>query len=279
MNMFTVIEILAALALLALLYVQWLKRRWLRFAELLHMPYRRGDYEAALQEAGIIKNVLNEYSYFRGRALLELGRLEEAEECLKTCSSYDLDRQAFFKETYGRVLMEQQRYDEAIAAFQEGITAWRQPGCCHRGIAEVLLRQGRRTDEALAEARLAVELDEAREAAAPNAQDLHPPQVRDWELGRSLSLLAWAVALYSKDAAEVEYLLAKAFTTCSYLTKPVSAQAHYHAGRAYAALGKIEKSASHFEQAANLDPNGNYGRLAASARGTTDRETNWTEPS
>jgi tetratricopeptide (TPR) repeat protein len=96
---------------------------------------------------------------------------------------------------------------------------------------------------------------------AAGTRDLHPGEARAWDLAQLLAIKAWAEALNSGDIAEVEYLLAKAFTFCRETVVPVRAQVYYHAGCAYSALGKIEESASHFQRAARLDPYGNYGRL------------------
>ena len=74
-----------------------------------------------------------------------------------------------------------------------------------------------------------------------------------------------AEAVNSGDTREVERLLASAFTFCPETAVPFRAKAHYHTGRAYSALGKTEDSASQFERAASLDPNGNYGRLGKAA--------------
>jgi hypothetical protein len=43
----------------------------------------------------------------------------------------------------------------------------------------------------------------------------------------------------------------------------VQAQQHYYAGRAYSALQLLEKAAEHFLEARTVDPQGQFGRLAA----------------
>ncbi len=84
----------------------------------------------------------------------------------------------------------------------------------------------------------------------------------DSRLGEDLAVLAWAVAANSGEAREVESLLAEAFQLCGTKSKPILAQFHYHAGRAYEALKLLEKSREHFRQAIEIDPQGNFGRLA-----------------
>jgi len=57
-------------------------------------------------------------------------------------------------------------------------------------------------------------------------------------------------------------LLADTILLCGDKTKPYLAQAHYHAGCAYHELKIPEKSAYHFRQAMEIDPQGVFGRLA-----------------
>jgi hypothetical protein len=57
----------------------------------------------------------------------------------------------------------------------------------------------------------------------------------------------------------VEGALAEAFQLCGNSNVSISAQIHYHAGRAYVSLTKIDKSKEHFRQAAQIDPNGRFG--------------------
>jgi len=84
----------------------------------------------------------------------------------------------------------------------------------------------------------------------------------DSRLGEDLAVLAWAVAVNSGDVGEVESLLTEAFPLCGTKTEPVLAELHYHAGRAYEALGISEKTREHFRQAIEADPKGIFGRLA-----------------
>ncbi len=55
--------------------------------------------------------------------------------------------------------------------------------------------------------------------------------------------------------------MARAFKLCPENAAPVRAKVHFHAGRAYAALGRREESTGHFERAASVDPKGIYGSL------------------
>jgi tetratricopeptide (TPR) repeat protein len=59
----------------------------------------------------------------------------------------------------------------------------------------------------------------------------------------------------------VESLLAEAFQLCGTKTKPVLAQIHYQAGKAYEYLKLREKAQENFRTAAEVDPNGIHARL------------------
>lgn len=223
--------------------------------------YQRGDYEGQLRALEPLKAVKPDaYLYLRGFALLELGRLQEAEACLRQSLAMEKDRslRAVAESELGHVLLEQRRYPEAIASFESSVADWPQRGGGHRGIAEALLRQGVQPDEALRQAQQATEIDQGNTSFSA--------EVRDLNVGSSLATLAWAEAVNAGGAAEVEGLLSKAFALCPESNVPTRARVLYCAGRAYSALGKSEESAQEFEAAASLDPKGNYGRLAKAAK-------------
>lgn len=235
--------------------------------------YRDGDYETGLQKAEALKDPLNpfkksaEYCFFRGTMLHHLGRLQEAEASLREGLPLEdeASRRALAYNTLATVLMDQSRYPEAIAFFENAASAWPGRGSSHAGIAEVWLRQGREFPEALQQARQAVEIDRAASGMKKEALDSR--------LGEDLAILAWAVAANSTltansgAATEVDSLLVESFKLCGTNTKPILAQIHYQAGKAYEALEMPEKAREHFRQAAEVDPKGIYGRLARAAAG------------
>jgi len=222
--------------------------------------YRAGDYQTALQQAEGLKRGFSktpEYCFFRGTMLHQLGKFSDAEACLREGLPLQPDArsQALASNVMGTVLMDLKRYPEAIACFEDSIRVWLDRGTGHREIAEVWLRQGRNLPEALARARRAVEIDRASPALSAETHDLR--------VGEDLALLAWAEAANSSDAQRVDSLLAEAFPLCANAAKMVQAQQHYYAGRAYSALQLLEKAAQHFLQARTVDPQGQFGRLAA----------------
>jgi tetratricopeptide (TPR) repeat protein len=223
--------------------------------------YRRADFEAVLRKSEALKDGSAKtaaYCFFRGKALYQLGRLVEAEASLQEARSLEQDdrRIALSSEALGYALLEQQRYAEAIAYFESCIRIWPDRGCGHRAVAEAMLRQGKAAD-AVVRARRAAAIDRHAQALTDEIHNLN--------LAEALATLAWAVAADSGDAPEVMRLVAEALPLCGGDNKPILGQLHYHAGRAYAALGIAERSAEHFERASAADPQGNYGRLARAA--------------
>lgn len=220
--------------------------------------YRACDYAAALRRAEGLKDGASttpEYCFMRGAMLHHLGQLSEAEASLRAGLPLETDphRKALVYDTLASVLMDQDRFTESIAWFESAGRAWPERGANLRGIAEVWLRRGRELPEALKRARQAVEID--RQATGMKTEVLKE------RLGEDVALLAWALAANSGDLSEVESLLAEAFPLCGTKAKPVLSQLHYYAGRAYAALGALEKSQGHFRQVVEIDPQGIYGRL------------------
>jgi len=180
----------------------------------------------------------------------------EAEASLRDGLPLEEDprQKALVYNTLASVLMEQRRFPEAIAFYENAGRAWPDRGSNHSGIAEIWLLQGRELTEALARARQAVAID--RNATGIKKEALHTG------LGEDLVVLAWAVAANSGDVREVESLLSEAFPLCGTKTTPVLGQIHYHAGKAYEALKMPEKSHEHFRQATELDPHDTWGHLS-----------------
>ena len=232
--------------------------------------YRRGDYDEQLRIVEALKDSRADrpvYLFFRGKALYEMGELAKAEEALR--DGLPLQPKAVFaaltEEALGETLLEQGKYGEAIVAFESSRRRSPARGGPDRLIAETILRQGGPAADALRRARGAVASDEAARK--------RPEESADMNLAESLAVLAWAVAVYSGDEAEVKVHLASAFELCPETTKPVRAGLHYHAGCAYAALGQAAAAAAEFERTAVVDPNGNFGRLGRCASTQARRQS------
>src|ERR1700677_4324045 len=188
------------------------------------VPYRKGDFKAALQALEGMRNDARAYASFRGGVLMHLGELNEAESLLQKGIQLSdqqefalkggsirggidvLEKQirltAISRAMLGELYLERGRYGEAIRCFEEGLRDWPGRGSSHRAIAEAWLRRGDDSAEALKWAQLAVEEDRA-------AKD-YTQEVRDTNLGEDLGTLAWAVAVASHDAAQVDRLVVEA---------------------------------------------------------------------
>jgi tetratricopeptide (TPR) repeat protein len=228
--------------------------------------YRRGDYEGQLRviEAFRVGNSEpGHYLFFRGSACYQLGRLQEAEQSLRRSLAMETNAQlrTVCRDEVGRVLMEQGRWEDAEDCFRECIAEWPRRGGGHRSVAELLLRSKREKEAALCAARLAEVLDR-RASLGVSKLGKEDYSVN---LSESLAVLAWALAASGAGAEAVAPVLKEAFELCPETTKPVRAELHYFAASAYADLANESESRRHFHRALEVDPIGNYGRLAGSA--------------
>jgi tetratricopeptide (TPR) repeat protein len=241
-------------------------------------PYRKGDFKAALQAAEGLRKDARAYCSFRGGILTQLGDLREAEDLLQKSIQLSEQRElalqaggirarkslatqlrltALSRSMLGELYLERGRYGEAIRCFEASLRDWPGRGSSHRAIAETWLRRGDDPAEALKWAQLAVEEDRV-------AKD-YTQEVRDTNLGEDLGTLAWAVAVASHDAAEVDRLVAEAESKVGTRLVTSSAQVQYFAGRAYDALGDTDRSTQHFKEASRIDSQGLWGRAARAA--------------
>jgi tetratricopeptide (TPR) repeat protein len=112
--------------------------------------YRAGNYELALQKTEGLTDGTSKtahYCFLRGGMLHQLGRLKDAESNLREgLPLQPEDRlKALNYNTLAKVLMDQERFPEAIAIFENAGRAWPGRGSNQRGIAEVLAASGTRT--------------------------------------------------------------------------------------------------------------------------------------
>jgi len=257
--------------LAATLYAIWRGRKQRSTLAAYMQAYRRGDYEIALQIAegfGERGAITRSYCFHHGSSLLQLGRLDEAETWLRQSVSLsrrdearqsgpaEIERQikltALGSSTLGQLYLEQSRYDEALACFEESLRDWPDRGATHRSIAELWLRRGN-VAEALKWARLAIVKEKSSKPLSKKTGDMN--------FAEELATLAWAVAEASKDREQVDKLLARAIPLAK-IGVSTKAQVHYHAGCAYAALGDTHKSTEYFARAASIDRLGRWGRAA-----------------
>lgn len=218
--------------------------------------YSSGQYEQALAICAAATQHGMNIGVFQGAVLMQLGRLNEAEQTISQALARETEPRstALAHCVLGDVLLFQHRYDQALSAFQTALNLWPERGATYRAIAEVGLRRGENPSVVLQWAQLAVEKEKASRGLAP--------QTKVENLGAELATLAWAVAVSSHNAAEVDRLVAEADSFCAGIPVSTVAQVNVHSGLAYAALGDEAKRAQHFETAARIDPNGIWGREA-----------------
>jgi hypothetical protein len=105
------------------------------------------------------------------------------------------------------VYLFQHQYDKALTTFNTALRLWPERGSTSRAIAEVGLRRGNDPSVALQWARRAVEKEKASQSVAP--------MTRVMNLSAELATLAWAVAVSSLNAPEVDELVAEADSYCT----------------------------------------------------------------
>ena len=210
--------------------------------------YIHGDYEKA--------RALTHDPLLQADLDRQLGRFAEAERSLRAFAQTQENPKlgALIQDTLGEVLVEQGRHPEALQSFQSAISLWPERGATHRNIAESYLRRGGDSAEALRWARLAVEKEKAGPGVSVDTKAIN--------LGLDLATLAWAVAVHTHDATEVDRL---ADEVSQPAITPVCTRARmgYQFGKAWTALGDPVRASVYFQHAAQLDPNGIWGKAAA----------------
>jgi hypothetical protein len=73
------------------------------------------------------------------------------------------------------------------------------------------------------------------------------------------------MAAAKQDRSEVSRIVAGAVEKIGDSSRSSAAQGHYQSGRAFAEMGDIQASAHHYEKAAQLGPNGEWGRAGRAA--------------
>ena len=231
-------------------------------------PYRRGDYETALQAAEGLRlgggEITGPYCFFRGAVLAHLGRFEEAEVWLHrdiALRQNDKDTRllGIACTTLGHLMLQTRRYDEAQECFEASLRHSPERGSGYRSMAELCLLRGDNPVEALRWAKLAIDHEQADQGLSPEARK---EEARKINLGEHLATLAWATATATRDRSEVARFVTEAVDSVGAGSVAAAAQVQYQSGRAYAELGDIQASTQHYEEAARLDPQGNWGRAA-----------------
>jgi tetratricopeptide (TPR) repeat protein len=228
-------------------------------------PYRRGDYQAALQAAEGLRRsgeVTASYCYFRGANLAYLGRLAEGEVWLRR----DIAMREELKHkrhmsigltSLGHLMLQAGRFDEAQECFEASIRHVPGRGSGYRNMAELCLLRRDCPAEAVRWAKLAI----GRDQADPDIS----PDLRKINLAEDAATLAWATAADSHKASDVARLVADAVSGVGAISVQPTALVHYLSGCAFSELGDLQTSALYYEEAARLDLQGHWGRAAQAA--------------
>lgn len=233
--------------------------------------YRRGDYRGQMKAVEGYRRKgqeLAHYFFYRGSALAQLGQFDEAVDALRRSLAIKTDPRltSICRSQLGSVFLDAGRWDQAQECFRQSIAETPDRSSPHRGMAELFLRREMRPEDALTEAQTALALDRPQTNSRTELAKLN----YNTNLAESLSLVAWAVTANEGTEAQVDKLVNEALAVCDPHTKPVLAEIHYFAAMAWSALSKPSEAASHFRLAAELDPEGTYGRMARSATIATD---------
>ena len=240
--------------ILALTWYKALEERlWIR-------AVRCSDYDGALR-------VVQRFRFYhpesgaalrrRGLILLLAGRFRQSEEMLRRAIAglRSQVQQAHALELLGDALLEQGRQDEALRSFEAALRAapgFRRP---YRGMAELVLREGRDPGRAL--------------AYVENIAGPRGPSRNRWSMnGRSAddywALKAWALAELGRGA-EVDAAVAEALRKTNLRSGPDAAATYRRLGLAMQALDRQKEAEEYLQKAVEADPNGRWSAPARAA--------------
>jgi hypothetical protein len=273
--------ILGGLAVLVLLYGNNIARffhiRWLRAipgiglliggkllfsgydmfrAYLVERDIKRCRYRDALQtlDGPLGWPATGLWKLMRAEALFYSGSNREAEMVLRGLieTEHSAAHKPLAFEHLGQVLMAQGRFDDARRAFEAAVQLTPSRSAAPAGLAEVRLRQGVETAQALADAERALLLYTSSLAERKGARE-RAAVIRGNQ--------AWALARLGRSAEALQAIEAGVREMSKTYT-PEVAGFHWRAGMAMLAIENTSTAIAHFRRAAELDPDGYYGKLA-----------------
>jgi tetratricopeptide (TPR) repeat protein len=219
----------------------------------------RTDYDGALRTVRLF-HLLNPQGgvALRKYGIIQLlaGRYREAEDALRgsLAGLKTGPDQAVALDYLGEVLMELGRNEEAQRSFEASLHAapgFRRP---YRGMAEIVLRQGRGPQKALEY------VEEIRGGGGISWTGRANRKTEDdyW------ALKAWALAELGRSA-EVAPAIEAAFKATNQKSRTEMATTSYRAGMAMQAIGNQSAANDYFKRAQEFDPHGRRGTLAQAA--------------
>ncbi len=224
------------------------------------LAFRMGDYQAALKRADGLPKTTHDYLFFRGSVLHKLGKLDDALMSLDRAAIMEGLNKKQMAHNYlalGMVLRDKGMTDEAVLCFEESMKHHPDQGSHFRAVSTAWLLGGIRPADAVQRAQVSVNLENRLQVSAPDSLDM--------SLCESVSVLAWAHAVNTKDEWEVGKLERECRALLDVTNKPAAGLVYFSFAKAYLALGKLAQSAESFEKAARAEPQGNYGRWSQEA--------------
>ncbi len=188
-------------------------------------------------------------------ALFFSGRAGDAEAILKEVveTKHGLSDKALAFERVGRVSMAQGRHEDARRAFEAAAKLMPNRSAAYAGLAEIRLRQGVEPAKALEDAERALRCHRDSLVERKRARE---------RLAIIRGNQAWALASLGRGAEASEAIEAGVRETGPGHT-PELAGLYWRAGMAMLAVDNTTGAVRHFRRAAELDPQGYYGKLAA----------------
>ena len=191
----------------------------------------------------------------RADVLFFSGRAREAEPILRELveTKNDKGHKTLVFEHLGRVLLAQSRYEDARRAFKATANLMPARAAAYSGLAELRLLQGVGPVQALEDAERALQL---------HCDSLLERKTAKERLATIRGNQAWALARLGRGAESQQAIEAGAREMdLDYI--PEVAGFYWRAGMAMLAIENVTAAAGHFRRAADLDPQGYYGKLAA----------------
>ena len=222
--------------------------------------FRMGDYQVALKRADGLPKASHDYLFLRGLVLHKLGKLDDALMSLDRAAIMEGLNKQQIAQNYlglGMVLRDKGMTDESVLCFEESLKNHPDQGSYYRAMSTAWLLGGIRSADAVQKAQFSVNLENRLQVSSPDSLNM--------SLCESVSVLAWAHAVNTKDEWEVGKLEREAKALLDITNKPAAGLVYFSFGKAYFALGKLAQSSESFEKAAKVEPQGNYGRWSKEA--------------
>jgi tetratricopeptide (TPR) repeat protein len=225
----------------------------------IHRSLAKADYDTAVKRSTAMLRWFPKSAHFtflRGTALLFGGRLEEAESEMRASLAKGSGlAQSSRLVNLGYIQMEKGQFHQAIVSFQQAAAIFDRSGTAYGGMADARLRGGLEPDRAREL------IDRAIKLRAGNSRFV---KMDRHTLAYMWADRAWALALEGR-AEEAQNDVAKALDQVDAGFVPGLAGTKWRVGTALLQMGRKKEALEHFRCAAEIDPQGTYGKRCAKA--------------